>query len=64
MIDKIVKAIIAVIGASIGTVLGVLLINSGLLELSSFKNVLVIIGISLIFGIIFFLLSSKIKKTG
>jgi len=64
MIDKIVRAIIAVIGASIGAVLGVLLSSSGLLELSSFQNVLVIIGISLIFGIIFFLLSSKIKKTG
>lgn len=64
MIDKIVKAIITVIGASLGAVLGVLLSNSGLLELSSLQNVLVIIGISLIFGIIFFLLSSKIKKTG
>ena len=35
MIDKIIKAVIAVIGASMGAVTGVLLNNSGLLELSS-----------------------------
>jgi len=64
MIDKIIKAVIAVIGASLGAVLGVLLTNSGLLELSSLQNILVIIGISFVFGIIFFLLSPKIKKTG
>lgn len=64
MIDKIVKAVIAVIGASLGAVSGVLLNNSGLLELPSLQSTLVIIGISLVFGIIFFLLSSKIKKTG
>ena len=64
MIDKIVKAVIAVIGASLGAVLGVLLNNSGLLELTGLQSSLVIIGISLVFGIIFFLLSSKIKKTG
>lgn len=64
MIDKIIKAVIAVIGASIGAALGVVIRTSGLLELSSFQYVLVIIGSSLIFGIIFFLLSYKIKKTG
>ncbi len=63
MISKILKAVIVVIGASLGAVLGIFLTNSGLLELSSLQNVLVIIGIGLIFGIIFFLLSSKIKKT-
>jgi uncharacterized protein YacL len=64
MIDKIIKAVIAVIGASMGAVTGVLLNNSGLLELSSLQSIIVIIGTSLIFGIIFFLLSAKIKKTG
>lgn len=63
MIEKIVKVIIAVIGASLGAALGVFVNNSGLLELSRLQSSLVIIGISLIFGIIFFLLSSKIKKT-
>ena len=64
MIDKIVKAVISVIGASLGAVLGVLLNNSGLLELTGLQSSLVIIGISLVFGIIFFLLSPKIKKNG
>ena len=64
MIDKVIRAIIGVIGISLGAVLGVLLSNSGLLQLTSFQNVLVIIGSSVVFGIIFFLLSSKIKKTG
>lgn len=64
MIDKVIRAIIGVIGISLGAVLGVLLSNSGLLQLTSFQNVLVIIGSSVVFGIIFFLISSKIKKTG
>lgn len=64
MIDKVIRAIISVIGISLGAVLGVLLSNSGLFELTSFQNILVIIGSSVIFAIIFFLLSSKIKKTG
>lgn len=64
MIDKIVKAIITVIGASLGIVLGVLVKNSGLIVLSSLQEVFAIIGIGLIFGIVFFLFSSKIKKTG
>ncbi len=63
MIDKIIKVIIAVAGASLGAVAGVAIRNSGLLELSSFQEILLIIGISIVFGIIFFLLSSNIKKT-
>lgn len=63
MIDKILKVVIALIGTSIGAVIGVMLKNSGLIELTSLQNLLLIIGIGLIFGIIFFLLSAKIKKT-
>lgn len=64
MIDKIVKAVISVIGASLGAVLGVLLNNSGLLELTGLQSSLVIIGISLVFGIIFFFSLLKLKRTG
>ncbi|WP_019227620.1 PIN/TRAM domain-containing protein [Sedimentibacter sp. B4] len=64
MIDKIVRAVITTIGASIGAFIGVVLNQNGLLKLSGLQNILIIIGISLIFGIIFFLLSVKIKKTG
>ncbi|MGD9569517.1 MAG: PIN/TRAM domain-containing protein [Sedimentibacter sp.] len=64
MIDKIIKAVITIIGASLGAFIGVLLNQNGLLKLTSFQNVLVIIGISFVFGIIFFLLSTKIKKIG
>ena len=63
MIDKILKVTIAVAGASLGAVLGVFISNSGLVALSSFHEILVIIGTSLVFGIISFLFSSKIKKT-
>ena len=64
MIDKIVRAIITAVGASLGAFLGVILNQNGLLKFSGLQNILIIIGISLIFGIIFFLLSAKIKKTG
>nr|WP_300091048.1 PIN domain-containing protein [Sedimentibacter sp.] len=64
MIDKIVRAVITTVGASIGAFIGVVLNQNGLLKFSGLQNVLIIIGISLIFGIIFFLLSVKIKKTG
>lgn len=62
MIDKILKAVITVIGATLGAFIGVFLNQNGLLKFENFQNVLVIIGISLVFGIIFFLLSTKIKK--
>ncbi len=64
MIDRIVKAVITIIGASFGAFIGLLLNQNGLLKFTSLQNVLIIFGISLVFGIIFFLLSSKIKKTG
>lgn len=64
MIDKIVKAVITIIGASLGVFIGVFLNQSEILKFTGFQNVLVIIGISLVFGIIFFLLSTKIKKIG
>lgn len=64
MIDKIVRAVITTVGASIGAFIGVMLNQNGLLKFSGLQNILIIIGISLIFGIIFFLLSVKIKKTG
>jgi len=62
MIDKIIKAAIAVIGALLGAFTGVLLSQNNFFQFSSFQNVLVVIGISLVFGIIFFLLSTKIKN--
>lgn len=64
MIDKIVKAVITIIGASLGAFIGVFLNQNGIIKFTGFQNVLVIIGISLVFGIIFFLLSTKIKKIG
>ncbi|MGB4438465.1 MAG: PIN domain-containing protein [Sedimentibacter sp.] len=64
MIDKIVRAVITTIGISLGAFIGVILNQNGLLKFSGLQNILVIIGISLIFGIIFFLISAKIKKTG
>ncbi|MFA9422575.1 MAG: PIN/TRAM domain-containing protein [Sedimentibacter sp.] len=64
MIDKIARAIITIVGASIGAIIGVILNQNGLLKFTGLQNVLVIIGISLIFGIIILLLSAKIKKVG
>ncbi len=64
MIDKIIKVIISIIGASLGAFIGVFLNQNDFLKFTSLQNVLVIIGISIVFGIIFFLLSTKIKKIG
>ncbi|WP_313165611.1 PIN domain-containing protein [Sedimentibacter sp.] len=64
MIDKIIKAVITVVGASFGAFVGLLLNQNGLLNFTSLQNVLIILGISIVFGIIFFLFSSKIKKIG
>lgn len=64
MIDKIIKAVVTVIGALLGAFIGVLLNQNNLLRFTELQNALVIIGISLVFGIIFFLLSNKIKKIG
>ena len=64
MIDKIIKVVISIIGASLGAFIGVLLNQNNFLTFTGFQNVLVIIGISVVFGIIFFLLSTKIKKVG
>lgn len=64
MIDKIVKAVITIIGASLGAFIGVFLNQNEILKFTDFQNALVIIGISLVFGIIFFLLSTKIKRLG
>lgn len=64
MIDKIIKAVISIVGASLGAFIGILLNQNDFLKFTSFQNVLVIIGISIVFGIIFFLLSTKIKRVG
>ena len=64
MINKIIRAVTTIVGALLGVFIGVMLNRNGLIKFSVLQNVLVIIGISLIFGIIFFLLSAKIKKTG
>jgi len=64
MLDKFIKAVISIIGASLGAFIGVLLNQNDFLKLPGYQNVLVIIGISLVFGIIFLLLSTKIKNIG
>jgi uncharacterized protein YacL len=64
MIDKIIKAVISIIGAFLGAFIGVLLNQLNFFKFTDFQNVLVIIGVSVVFGIIFFLLSTKIKKVG
>lgn len=64
MLDKFIKAVISIIGASLGAFIGVHLNRNDFLSLSGYQSVLVIIGISLVFGIIFLLLSTKIKDVG
>lgn len=64
MIDKIIKAVIATLGAFLGAFIGVFLNKMGLFKFTEIQNALIIVGISLVFGIIFFLLSTKIKKLG
>ncbi len=64
MIDKIIKVVIATAGATLGAFIGVFINQMGLLKFTEIQNVLIIVGISLVFGIIFFLMSTKIKKLG
>jgi uncharacterized protein YacL len=64
MIDKIVRAVLTIIGASLGAFCGIVLNRMELLNFTSLQNTLIIIGISLIFGIIFFLIGPTIQKWG
>lgn len=64
MIDKIVKAVISLLGLSLGVVAGILLNQNGFLNFTYLQNILIIIAIGLIFGVIFFILTNKIKKAG
>ncbi|WP_326909980.1 PIN/TRAM domain-containing protein [Sedimentibacter sp. MB31-C6] len=64
MIDKLIKAVITIIGVSLGAVVGLILNQNEFLQFSTFQNTLIIVGISLVFGIIFYFLSTKIKRFG
>lgn len=62
MIDKIVRAILTIIGASLGAFIGVTVNRMNMFNFSDLQNTLVIIFLGLVFGIIFFLLTPSIKK--
>lgn len=62
MIDKLIKVLSTVVGVSIGVFAGVLLKQSNLIKMTTVQSTLGIVGLSVIFGIIFFLLSSKFKS--
>lgn len=64
MIDKIIKAVISLLGVSLGVAAGILLNQNGFLNFTYLQNILIIIAIGLIFGVIFFILTNKIKKAG
>ncbi len=65
MLEKVTRAIITIMGIMIGAAIGILLYQVELLNFieESYRNY-IIIGIGLIFGIIFFILTSRIKKIG
>lgn len=62
MIDKIARAIITIIGASLGVFIGVVLNRTNLLPFSVLHNTFVIAGLGVVFGIILFILYPTLKK--
>jgi len=62
MIDKIARAIITIIGASLGVFIGVVLNQTNLLPFSVLHNTFVIAGLGVVFGIILFILYPSLKK--
>jgi uncharacterized protein YacL len=62
MIDKIARAIITIIGASLGVFIGVVLNQTDLLPFSNLQNTFVIAGLGLVFGIILFILYPTLKR--
>lgn len=62
MIDKIVRAILTIIGVSLGAFIGVIVSRMNLFNFSELQNTFGIIILGLIFGIIFFLLTPNVKK--
>jgi len=62
MIEKLARAILTIIGATLGAFIGVIVTRMNLFDFTSMQNTLVIIISSLIFGIIFYLLTPNIKK--
>lgn len=62
MIEKLARAILTIIGASLGVFVGIVVNQTKLFSFTSLQSTLVIIILSLIFGIIFYLLTPNIKK--
>lgn len=62
MIEKLARAILTIIGASVGIFVGIMLNQMNLFVLNSLQSSLLVIILSLIFGIIFYLLTPNIKK--
>ncbi len=62
MIEKLARAILTIIGASVGIFVGIMLNQMKLFVLTSLQSSLLVIILSLIFGIIFYLLTPNIKK--
>lgn len=64
MIDKLARAILTIIGVSLGAFIGVIVSRMNIFDFTDMQNIFVIIILGLIFGIIFFLLTPKVKKAG
>jgi len=62
MIEKLARAILTIIGASLGIFIGIVINQMNLFSLTQLQSTLVIIILCLIFGIIFYLLTPNIKK--
>jgi uncharacterized protein YacL len=62
MIDKLARAILTIIGISLGVFIGVIVSRMNMFNFTDMQNIFVIIILGLVFGIIFFLLTPKVKK--
>ena len=66
MIDKILKGVIGLVGALMGFSILTLFVNLGIVEMSrgGWLNLIIHLGVSILFGIIFFSLSSRMIDRG
>ncbi|EOD00066.1 PIN/TRAM domain-containing protein [Caldisalinibacter kiritimatiensis] len=64
MLNKVIRGLLIIIGMSLGLGVVALVKSVGLLEISERISLYMYIGISLVFGIIFFIISPKIIKVG
>lgn len=62
MIEKLVRAVLTVIGASLGVFIGVVANQMNLLSLTGMQSTLIVVASGFVFGIIFYLLTPNIKK--